>query len=322
VLSDDDNRAAYDRWGAPNPDMNSTTDIGIPDFDPFVFYAVLFNSYAVEPYIGDLSVASFTSHVVHLMRAGGGTLHVPPEDYMKLLWGGSDHGRRKRQLEIAIHLKSKVTGYVNGIESKAEFRSKCKVEALSIANSPFGPQYLTAIGRSLVLESSQFLGFQRSALGWFTGLALLMKKNAIKVKSMLTIIRETMDVLRLLPEKTKFDENGKVVLDARSDAERMEEILPELLDVAWAYNYQDIAKTLHGACSRLFADASANSKYKRMERAEAVQMMGEEFLLVAFDGHIKAMDQDERKNIMMRLEVAMQAAQMKVRPLVRPAIRK
>jgi len=84
----------------------------------------------------------------------------------------------------------------------------------------------------------------------------------------------------------------------------------ELIDVAWAYNAQDIGKTLHGACSKLFADASANSWYKRLERAEAVQMLGEEFVAVANESEVL-----DRKShdFMSRLEVAYQVAHMKVR---------
>jgi curved DNA-binding protein CbpA len=306
TLSDEEKRAAYDKWGMS--EKNEDASSLIPEFDPYVFYAVLFSSQLVEPYIGELTVASFTDQVLQLLRSGGHSA----EDYVKLLWGGSDHRPRKRQLEIAIHLKGRVGGYVNGTESKAEFRTKCRQEASAIADSPFGNEYLTAIGSALIMESSQFLGFQRSVVGWFSGAAFLMKKNVNKLKSMVTIVRETIDVLKLLPRES-YGDDGELK-GKKSDEERMEELLPELLDVAWAYNFQDISKTLHGACSRLFADASANSRYKRLERAEAVQMLGEEFLLMAtrdIDGK-QAGNGTPPKNLMARLEVAFQVSVMKV----------
>lgn len=309
TLSDEEKRAAYDKWGMSQQGEGDTA--AIPEFDPYVFYAVLFSSQLVEPYIGELTVASFTDQVMQLLRSGGNSA----EDYVKLLWGGSDHRRRKRQLEIAIHLKGRVGGFVNGTESNAEFRTKCRREASRIAKSPFGKEYLTAIGSALIIESSQFLGFQRSVLGWLSGAAILMKKNVGKIKSMVTIMRETIDVLKLLQQQT-YGVDEKLADSGRD--ERMEQLLPELLDVAWAYNIQDISKTLHGACARLFSDASANSRYKRLERAEAIQMLGEEFLLMASsesecDGQESGHGVPPPNDLMARLEVAFKVSVMKVR---------
>jgi hypothetical protein len=132
-------------------------------------------------------------------------------------------------------------------------------------------------------------------------------------QELVTILRETIDVVKLL-QRESYGVDGEVI-ETMSDEERMELLLPELLDVAWAYNFQDISKTLHGACSRLFADASANSQYKRLERAEAIQMMGEEFLLVAASESNRQGTQHDApppKDLMVRLEVAFQLSVMKV----------
>jgi hypothetical protein len=131
---------------------------------------------------------------------------------------------------------------------------------------------LNAIGTALVLEASQFLGFQQSIFGWINGAAFFVKKRATRIKSMITIIRATIDVVKLLPGED-YQERGRNQI--------LKLPLPEMLDVTRAYNAQDIGKTLHGACAKLFADASANSYYKRLERAEAVQMLGEEFVAMA-----------------------------------------
>lgn len=308
TLSDDEKRTAYDTWGpAASSSTTENNFTPVPEFDPYVFYAVLFSSQLVEPYIGELTVASFTDQVMHLLRSGGQSA----QDFMKLFVGQSDRRRRKRQIDIAVHLKTKIAGYVNGAQSSAEFRRIMSKEATLIAATPFGKEYLTAIGSGLIMESSRFLGFQRSFLGWFSGMAFLMKNNVGKIKGMLSIVRETIDVLKLIP-RDMYDADGNRVESSVSDEDRLEQLLPELLDVAWAYNFQDIRQTLHGACSRLFTDASANSRYKRLERAEAVQIIGEEFLLKAEsiasdDSNIKP-----RENLMARLEVAFQVSVMKV----------
>jgi len=303
TLYDDDKRAAYDKWGAAGGNDGSTSSSPIRNslpeqFDIYVFFGVLFSSQLVEPYIGDLSVASFTDQLIQLQRAGGqGT----PEEFVKLLWGeGSDHRRRRRQLEIAIFMKERVSGYVNGTQSSTEFRAGARAEAARIAATPFGREYLTAIGRALVLESSQFLGLQRGVLGWFSGVAFLTRKNVQKVKSLVTVVREFSDIAKI----QQLDETRTM-----SKPELMEQVLPEMLDIGWAFNVIDISTTLRGACSRLFADASANSRFKRLERAEAVQILGQEFLTVGTEPvneNKKAMDH------MARVEVAYQVALMKV----------
>lgn len=323
VLLDDEKRAAYDKWGPSAMDTGDSSR-AIPEFDPYVFYAILFGSQTVEPYIGELTVASFTDQVLRLQRSGT----TSPDDIVKLFWSNSGDGRtktttnhhnyrpRKRQLEIALHLKNTVSGYVNGTDSKQAFRARAREEATKIAGSPFGKEYLTAIGSALVLEASQFLGFHKSILGWVSGAAFLVKKKVTRLKSMISIIRETIDVLRLMHQEF-YDENGELKPPPKSNMETLEILLPELLDIAWAYNAQDIGKTLHGACSKLFADASANSFYKRMERAEAIQMLGEEFVAVASVG--SDVDDDDvsetrkkSQNLISRLEIAYRVAHMKV----------
>eukprot|EP00956_Cyclotella_meneghiniana_P043065 scaffold251527_cov76-Cyclotella_meneghiniana.AAC.2 len=53
--------------------------------------------------------------------------------------------------------------------------------------------------------------------------------------------------------------------------------------MAWAINFVDISNTLAGACTKLFYDASVSSKSERLRRAEAVQILGSQFYLVAME---------------------------------------
>jgi hypothetical protein len=89
----------------------------------------------------------------------------------------------------------------------------------------------------------------------------------------------------------------------------LQKFLPAILDMAWAYNFQDISYTLNRACNKLFMDAGANSRFKRMERADAIKMLGEEFLMEA-----KNMEHHSEKaeDLMVRLQVAFHVSHMKV----------
>lgn len=53
--------------------------------------------------------------------------------------------------------------------------------------------------------------------------------------------------------------------------------------MAWAINFVDISNTISGACTKLFYDASVTSKKERLRRAEAVQILGSQFYLVAME---------------------------------------
>jgi hypothetical protein len=86
--------------------------------------------------------------------------------------------------------------------------------------------------------------------------------------------------------------------------------------MAWAYNEQDIAHTVNGACWRIFLDNGATFD-ERLRRAEAIQMLGDEFARLG-KSVAKAKTCSERtpaeaNEIMARLEVAFKLAQQKVR---------
>jgi hypothetical protein len=338
TLSNDDGRAAYDATGVSSP---SHAGDSLP-FDPYVFYAVLFGSAAVEPYIGELTVASFTDRVLQLIRlsqtGGGGSV----QDVLLQFFSQATHYKpRKRQLEVALNLKQRVEPYVSGASSAEEFRESCQREAADIVGAPFGTQYLQSIGTALRQEASMYLAMHsRNPLGWMRGGAVWTKKTFRRFKMTASLVSESFDVLRLLARERSNEtsaappgssnKKSKEGIHFQLSEEDVIHLLPEILEAAWAYNFQDISATLHGACTRLFADASTNSRYKRLERAEAVQILGEEFLRAASsvkkgrhapdncdiqnDDSCPTQQQDtsfEAEHLMARLQVAFEVSHMK-----------
>lgn len=58
----------------------------------------------------------------------------------------------------------------------------------------------------------------------------------------------------------------------------MEVMVPEILDIVWAYNAHDTAHAVRGACFRLLHDrGNGHSRFAGLLRAEALQILGEEF---------------------------------------------
>lgn len=282
VLSDDEKRMAYDQWGP-----EKETGRQIPLFDPYVFFGILFHSALMDKYVGALTVASFTDQMLQLARVDA----KPDQCIQALLQGGVNSPRaRKRQVEIAMNLQERTKLY--DIVSARKFKESCRTEAIQIAASgPFGNKYLVAIGSSLILEANQYLGFQSNFL---IGVLGVLKKNARTYRSGFSIARETMDLFKaMIQMKNRGEQNPDV-------------ILPDVLDVAWAYNEKDIRKTLQGACMRLFADAG--DEKNRTDRAHAVRILGETFVEVAMAQATKPNDE-----LMSRVEIAYQVAAQQVR---------
>jgi len=66
---------------------------------------------------------------------------------------------------------------------------------------------------------------------------------------------------------------------AQAMAESIDNSLPAFLELVWAMNRRDIQQTLKGSCTKLLNDASV-PKEMRMKRAEALRVLGAEFLAV------------------------------------------
>eukprot|EP00545_Synedropsis_sp_CCMP1620_P006954 CAMPEP_0119008788 /NCGR_PEP_ID=MMETSP1176-20130426/3934_1 /TAXON_ID=265551 /ORGANISM="Synedropsis recta cf, Strain CCMP1620" /LENGTH=694 /DNA_ID=CAMNT_0006961187 /DNA_START=297 /DNA_END=2382 /DNA_ORIENTATION=+ len=295
TLSDSDKRDTYDKYGM-SEDASSTTGNGNSPLamDAHVFFAVLFGSQAVEPYIGELSVASWTDQILKLAQAGftPTTLTQMLDDDAGVV---ADQKRRKRQLDIALHLLSRMEGYTSGNDSKEVFRAGCRTEAaLIVETTPFGDVFLRFIGSALKVQGSRYLGLHKSLLGWKAPFYIVNKKIR-DVSASLTSLRKTIHVgwtvySTLKPDSnttTDDNNNNNKTSDnktapppqQKTNEEMIEILLPGILDMAWAYNIQDIGATLQGACWRLLADANDNiTKKDRIKRAQAIQMIGDEFM--------------------------------------------
>jgi thymidine phosphorylase len=185
------------------------------------------------------------------------------------------------------------------------------MEAGEIAQSAFGPAFLVSIGTALKLEAGQFLAFRRSILSWPKGGFFATIKIKNKLANRIMSVRKTINVVRAVIKENQL--SGRTL----GESVAVEEALPgAILEIAWAYNEQDIAHTVNGACWRIFLDNGVTFD-ERLRRAEAIQMLGEEFARLG-KSVAKAKTCSERtpveaNEIMAQLEVAFKLAQQKVR---------
>jgi curved DNA-binding protein CbpA len=301
TLIDEDTRAAYDTFGASSvPDNNGR------QMDAFVFFAILFGMEKVAPYTGELAVASFVDRIMKLAQSGS----IITQDF-KLLRDDSDCKTRKRQMEISVNLIARIQSFVNGSQSKEEFEESCYAEAGEIAQSAFGAAFLVSIGTALKLEAGQFLGFHRSILSLPKGSFFATIKMKNKCANRIMSVRKTFNVVRAVMKENQFGNAGR----SFGESVKMKEALPVILKMAWAYNEQDIAHTLNGACWRILLDSGATF-HERLRRGEALQILGKEFARlgtsVSKANTCNESTPAEANEIMARLEVAFNLAQQKV----------
>ena len=120
-----------------------------------VFFSILFGSDQVEPYIGELGLASSFDAFLKLAEMGDGSMSFESWDDMKsvLGWGETALKRRKRETEIAMNLRDRISDYVDGYLAEDAFKVSCWNEAVSISKGgSYGASFLSAIGPAVSID--------------------------------------------------------------------------------------------------------------------------------------------------------------------------
>lgn len=161
----------------------------------------------------------------------------------------------------------------------------------------------------LIAEAGAFLGYRSSILGSWRGPVNNVKRNLLFLRRKFAVtsaalhtIRESLTALyksaevipssnvddssspwRMNDHKRKRTEQRVVFNDKELLKDNLSNTIPAILELAWAINYADITNTLHGACGKLFRDADLASWEERLRRAEAVNILGSQFVRVGLE---------------------------------------
>lgn len=186
---------------------------------------------------------------------------------------------RKRETDIAIHLRSRVSDYVDGFLTLDAFKDSCYEEAVTIAKEESGARFLTSIGSTLVAEANYFLAYRKSVIKWRGPVSnlkrkfLKLRRKAAMYKSVLNTAKESFGII-----SSECPDN--IGQESEISMTCFSKTIPLILEMAWTFNQLDITTTLSGACKKLFYDADVSSKDERLRRAEAVHILGAQFYLV------------------------------------------
>lgn len=318
ILSNDQLRANYDKNGK----SDSTSADSMHEIDPMVFFNCMFGSTLVEPYIGELWIAS-TADAMMKDQTGG----LNPEELEQLdeetrqeimqakfdkIQIEAEFKRTKRIVACAQNLRARIQEYeIINFESDPElaaiqaefFRKGCREEALQIAQGAQGDLYCQTIGLAFLFNAQEYLA-EVGASQWWLGQLAKTRQGLSAINGNFALLgagikaavagsraMQTAEQLQKMQELQKdggadeaaADATKVAELDEQAIAAQMEETindsLPAFLEFAWAINKRDIQQTLKGVCQKLFDDA-VPPRNKRIQRAEAVKILGREFFNV------------------------------------------
>lgn len=311
------------------------------DIDPYVFFAVMFGSDAVQPYIGELWIASkaetflkdskMAQELATSMQQEGSNSddaekQLKREERVRQLLEEDEFSQRKRQVNCALNVRKRIKPYVDSEDpDESEFVVAVQAEAAEICQSAFGHVFCTAIGKSLELEATEYLGFSQNFFGNWDAHSASFQKQATNISNNVKVLNAGISAVRAgtqamkhveTVQKQQMEQSGATTqgkppspLDAehaKQTMEKLEDTLPAVLELAWAINVRDITRTLKLVCHKLFNDAAVEQEV-RWKRAEAVRILGREFHAIgkASESTRTLNDVTEDKNeIKLRAEIA------------------
>lgn len=295
VLSNDETRAAYDKHGK---ESTAEQEMKLADMDPTVFFAVMFGSDLVRPYIGELWIANKADTLLkeQALQEFTETDTIDEEAFKESAKRRSKKDRlkqRKREIQSALFFRDRIASFVDGTVDEAEFIATAQAEAANITKGAFGSVFCTAIGFALQLEAEDFIGSHSSLMG-IDGQGAKWKKRHYNLQNQMRIVGaginvaragsqayQEVDRLQKEAQHRSLSTEEKQHIDQetlKAATARIEESLPAVLELAWAINVQDITRTLREVCFKLFHDHADDLPLPvRIRRAQAILILGREF---------------------------------------------
>jgi curved DNA-binding protein CbpA len=221
TLANEQTRASYDRDGL---DDKNDQKLHMADIDPYVFFAVMFGSDAVTPYIGELWIANKAdtvlkdSKIAHDLaqqagadKSGKDSMAAlqQREERIKQLLEEDQLVQRKRQIVCAKNFRERIKPYIEQASSLAarsedseefssanEFTLMIQAEAAEICQTPFGHVFCKTIGKSLQLEATEFLGFEQNFFGNWDAHSATWEKRTSSFQNNLRVVGAGISAVR------------------------------------------------------------------------------------------------------------------------------
>lgn len=238
--------------------------------EPYIFFSILFGSGVVEPYVGDLAIASIVDNTLQLTEKAEGS------DVGDFSYGSSQ--QVKRQIKIAAHLRKRIQNYTDGIMSEEDFEASCRTETESLAiameESMQAENLLKAISSGMIRASAEYT--------WTKTLAGFSNAydTAKNIKVVFDLERE---IRRAAMDSSSSSEPAEAeLMDCNTsgngdlDGILLHLAVPKMLKLVWRFNVNDVTTTVQEASKRVIDDCG-NDNDLRLKRANGLNILGRAF---------------------------------------------
>eukprot|EP00980_Cylindrotheca_fusiformis_P028897 scaffold22671_cov164-Cylindrotheca_fusiformis.AAC.6 len=255
---------------------------GPTQIDPYIFFGTLFRSSFVQPYVGDLAVATIVDNALML---------TDKAEQVSFTDSSYDSKQQiRRQLQIARHLRDRIESYVIGEMDEEQFRYSCRREAvtLGIAVGSVQARFLfKAISSGLIAATYQCLlpPWMKKAFYWASGAfdTSEMFDTTQSLRVMVSLQRELRKAL-VQVELELADRNSTGDVDDCNEKKSAADVdsllkrlsVPKMVKLVWRFNMNDIARTVREASRRVLDDCG-DSYTLRLKKARAMNILGKEF---------------------------------------------
>jgi curved DNA-binding protein CbpA len=272
TLASDETRQLYDAHGS------CFSDYVVEDgshVDPYSFVANLFGLNVVAPYIGDLAIASLIDNVLQLTDRADASITITTSL-------DQNQQQKKRQLHVASHLRERISDFKE--DQKSSFLDSCKSEAGSLLGALEGSQdrcrVMNLIGEGLISETEHHLESPWKRIFLSRAMeGIDMTKRFHAANSLDRVVRKIM--MTLSGAKAPDADSDESECKAKRREFDVDEVIhklcePDVFDLIWKFNDQDILTTVQGAARRVLDDSGGDQELMLL-RARALNILGREF---------------------------------------------
>jgi len=281
VLSDEDLRAKYDKYGEDGLE-------DVPIMDSSAFFMMIFGSEKFDYYVGELQLAMMMS-MGQEMNEDENALNALFDDNPQMRYK-----QLKRTVQCAVNLSKTLQEYIDEAdEAKPVFKAKMEEEAKVLATTPFGGTLLGVIAYVYLEQGEKRLGFAHS-LGAGFGMTEMRRKGHV-VATKYRVARSAYKTYKqaqslqkkevakqeqkqkVMEEKLKaHEETGAPVEEEEDDDLSGIESMLGMIETLWNLGVIDVESTLRTVCRKVFKDCSI-SRDIRDQRAKGLLVIGEIF---------------------------------------------
>eukprot|EP01054_Gregarina_sp_Poly1_P010941 Gregarina_sp_Poly_1__10940@NODE_85_length_15275_cov_135_187336_g73_i0_p2_GENE_NODE_85_length_15275_cov_135_187336_g73_i0NODE_85_length_15275_cov_135_187336_g73_i0_p2_ORF_typecomplete_len596_score117_59DnaJX/PF14308_6/1_9e36DnaJ/PF00226_31/6_5e25DnaJ/PF00226_31/4_2e03DnaJ/PF00226_31/7_3e03DnaJ/PF00226_31/6_9e03ATG_C/PF09333_11/2_4e12ATG_C/PF09333_11/4_9e03Pam16/PF03656_13/0_0041Pam16/PF03656_13/3_4e02Pam16/PF03656_13/1_3e02VPS13_C/PF16909_5/0_028Sporozoite_P67/PF05642_11/8_NODE_85_length_15275_co len=281
VLGDPERREQYDLHGKAAAEKMEFLDHSI-------FFAMLFGSEAMEPYIGKLKLAA-------MVEDEEDDTSGDSDDRKELEAAYRDAQQAFREVDLGRKLRDRLEDYVQSRkESKStkavEWRGEQMKVALRLCTESFGAELVDAIGFAYENYANQYIGKRDNWYGGSMAKFQLQKRQFDTIYAALQSASKASKETRKQQRRRK-KENAKKAKDSNSpgsdpegssnevvasEIEAMEKSLEHILQTMLHICIADITTTIRSACKKTLNEKDVDETEQRF-RAEGLQILGKVF---------------------------------------------